>query len=178
MLACILPSGGRPGGPYLEPVRCTKMASLTTLGLLLPLLASANPPRPTDVLLDIASTLIDEARQLTSALEAENARRLSSSSVQRVKHGGLVHEFADGEACLGTGQSPPLMTSSEEGGAAACRMGPFPPASPRPHGLAPFCVALRARRRGGTGGAARLPDLPRCIERRGPRLPLESTQAP
>ena len=153
------------------------MASLTTLGLLLPLLAFANPSRPTDVLLDLASTLIDEARQLTSALEAENARRLSSSSVRRVIHGGLVHEFADGEACLGTGQSPPLMTSSEEGGAAACRMGPFPPASPK-HGLAPFCVALRARRRGGTEGAARLPDLPRCIERQGPRLPLATTQAP
>ena len=135
------------------------MASLTTLGLLLPLLAFANPPRPTDVLLDLASTLIDEARQLTSALEAENARRLSSSSVQRVKHGGLVHEFADGEACLGTGQSPPLMTSSEEGGAAACRKGPFPPASQKP--MASRLFALRCERDGGVGRGAR-PDCQSC----------------
>ena len=83
-------------------------------------IVSLSEPKPTEELLGIASALIEEANQLKASIP-ENTRRLTSNTAQRVAHGGLVNEFADGGACLGTDQSQPLMTSSEEDGTAACR---------------------------------------------------------
>jgi hypothetical protein len=108
--------------------------------------------KSTKELLDAAAVSLTEAR---AVMDAHNnaGRQLSSSSVQQdiekqqFLHGGVIHEFADGKTCLGTDQSRPVMSSSEQDGATARAGGAIflrPRPIWRPTGLSPQMPQLAA----------------------------------
>ena len=81
----------------------------------------AGEPPPAEELMRRAEASVSDSWGILVDIAAhdgdpDRSRRLSEGAAQRVSHGGIVHKFADGSQCLGTGQSQPLMSSSEEAG--------------------------------------------------------------
>ena len=81
----------------------------------------AGEPPPAEELMRRAEASVSDSWGILVDIAAhggdpDRSRRLSEGAAQRVSHGGIVHQFADGSQCLGTGRSQPLMSSSEEAG--------------------------------------------------------------